>query len=346
MDAPQRSEDDASVFEPHPFLREAHAMTLAGLLPRCVFGARAAARLPPGEEAQVRVDERTRLLVWLHRQPRSPNAPLALLVHGLSGSADSHYMHGLGAKLFARGFALARMNVRNCGGSEALTPTLYCTAQSGDVAACARTLRELCGAPSVHVCGFSMGGNMVLKYGGELGAQAPAWLGSLAAISPALDPAAAQLALDEVGTNEVYRRHFLRDMLALLRRKQARFPERFDCRGLERVTSFLEWDERVTAPHFGYADAADFYRRAASRPLIPRIAVPLCVVHAQDDPFVPFAPWRDAALRPQGRFELHAPVYGGHCGFISAARARKGDRYWAEQRVCDFFVREAARMAG
>lgn len=339
-------ENGAASFEPHPFLREAHAMTLAGLLPRGLFGARAAARLPQGEAARVRVDEHTQLLVWLHRQPLSPGAPLAILLHGLSGSADSHYVHGLGAKLFARGFAVARMNVRNCGGSEGLTPTLYCTAQSGDVAACARGLRELCGADSVHICGFSMGGNMVLKFAGESAQQAPPWLTSVAAVSPALDPAAAQVALDEVGSNEVYRRHFLRDMLALLRRKQARFPERFDCRGLERVETFLEWDERVTAPHFGYADARDFYRRAASRPLIPRIAVPLCVVHAQDDPFVPFQPWRDGKLRPIGRFELHAPEFGGHCGFICASRPAAGDRFWAEQRVCDFFVREQARALG
>lgn len=336
----------ATEFEPHPCLREAHAMTLAGLLPRALFGARAKPALPAGELVLVRVDEQTRLRVWLHRQPQPRRAPVAVLVHGLSGSADSRYMLGLGAKLFARGFSIARMNVRNCGGSEELTPTLYCTAQSGDVRACAEHVRELCEATCVHLCGWSMGGNMVLKLAGEFGGAPPAWLASVAAVSPALDLKAAQVALDEVGPNELYRRYFLRDMLALLRRKEARFPDHYDSRGLERIDSFLAWDEAVTAPHFGFADAKDFYARAASRPLIAGISLPVCVVHAQDDPFVPFTPWRDPALRPRGRFELHAPMFGGHCGFIAAGRAGDSDRFWAEQRLCDFFVREQARRAG
>jgi predicted alpha/beta-fold hydrolase len=330
----------AARFEPHPLLRGAHAMTLAGLLPRGLFGARAGARLSRGSATLVRVAEDAQLLVWLHRQPGRAGAPLVVLVHGLSGSADSRYIMGLGAKLFARGFSIARMNVRNCGGSEAWSSTLYCTAQSGDVLACAERAREMCAAPRVHLCGWSMGGNMVLKLAGELGSAAPLWLCSVAAVSPAFDLKAAALALDEVGSNEVYRRYFLRDMLALVRRKEARFPARFDCRGLERLQTFLAWDEAVTAPQFGFVDAADFYLRAASRPLIPRIAVPLCVLHAKVDPFVPFAPWQDATTRPIGRFELHAPEFGGHCGFIAASRGGDDDRFWAEARLSEFFVRE------
>ncbi len=326
-------------FEPHPLLRNAHAMTLAGLLPRRVFGSHFRA-LPQGETKRVRVDAETELLVVLHRQLDRSDAPLAVLVHGLSGNADSHYMHGLGAKLFARGFHVARMNVRNCGGSEELTPTLYCTAQSGDVHAAARGARELCGAQRVYVCGWSMGGNMVLKFAAELGSEAPTWLRGVAAVSPALDLEAAQIALDDVRSNKIYRRFFLKDMLNLLRRKEVRFPQRYKSRGLERIDTFLEWDEVVTAPHFGFANARDFYSRAASRPMLPRIRVPVCVVHAMDDPFVPFAPWSDPRTRPGGRFTFFGPRFGGHCGFIAASRSEDSDRYWAEQRVAEFFARE------
>jgi predicted alpha/beta-fold hydrolase len=319
-------------------------MTLAGLIPRAFFGVRAGNGLPRGEDTSIRVDETTQLRVWIHRQGDAHEKPLALLLHGLSGSADSRYVLGLGAKLFARGFSVARMNMRNCGGSESLTETFYCTAQSGDVLAAARAAREICGASSVHICGWSMGGNMVLKCAGELGLDAPSWLTSLAAVSPAMDLEAAQLSLDEVVSNEVYRRYFLREMLGLFRRKEAAFPERYDSRGLERIDTFLEWDERVTAPQFGFADAQDFYRRGAARPLIPSVQVPLCVIHARDDPFVPFAPWSDAHLRPAGRFEFHGPAHGGHCGFIAGMRGQDGDRFWAEQRVAEFFEREEARV--
>jgi predicted alpha/beta-fold hydrolase len=109
-------------FEPHPFLREAHAMTLAGLLPRAFFGMRGANRLPPGEDTQIRVDATTQLRVWIHRQPEAATKPLAVLLHGLSGSSESRYVLGLGAKLFSRGFSVARMNMRNCGDSERMRP--------------------------------------------------------------------------------------------------------------------------------------------------------------------------------------------------------------------------------
>ena len=241
-------------------------MTLAGLIPRVVFGARGAPALPRAEVLQVRADERAQLKILIHRQPESAVRPLAVLVHGLSGSADSHYMLGLAAKLFARGFSVARMNMRNCGASEHLSETLYCTAQSGDVFAVARTVREFLEAPRVFLCGWSMGGNMVLKLAGELGRGAPAWLTAVAAVSPALDLEAAQRALDDVVSNAIYRRFFLREMLKLFKRKERVFPKLYDSRGLERIDSFLEWDERVTAPHFGFADAQDFYRRGASRP--------------------------------------------------------------------------------
>ncbi|HUR29576.1 MAG TPA: alpha/beta fold hydrolase, partial [Planctomycetota bacterium] len=206
---------DATGFEPHPFLREAHAMTLAGLLPRAFFGLRRGEQLPHGLETRVRVEARTELRVWLHAQARSHERPLALLLHGLSGSAESRYVLGLAAKLFARGFSVARMNMRNCGASEHLADTFYCTAQSGDVLAALRDAQARTGSGNVHVCGWSMGGNMVLKCAGELGSAAPAWLASVAAVSPALDLEAAQVALDEVASNALYRRYFLREMLAL-----------------------------------------------------------------------------------------------------------------------------------
>ncbi len=327
-------------FEPHPLLRDAHAMTLAGMLPRKWLDP-SFAPLARGEPLHVRVDRETEVFVWVHRQPHDSDAPLAVLLHGLSGSAESRYIHGLGARLYARGFHVARMNMRNCGGSEHLSATFYCTAQSGDVFEVARAARERCDAPRVYVCGWSMGGNMVLKLAGELADQRPPWLAAVAAVSPALDLEAAQRSLDEVVSNEVYRRFFLGQMRDLIRRKEARWPGRYSSLGLERIETFRHWDERVTAPYFGFADAPDFYRRGAARSVFERICVPVCVVHAQDDPFVPFAPWHDPDLRPRARFEFHGPAFGGHCAFISSATGR--ERFWAEQRISDFFWREEAQ---
>lgn len=321
-------------------------MTLAGLLPRPWLGAGSEA-LAGHEVLRVEVEPGTQVEVLLHRAAPGPPprpletwvpAPLVVLVHGLSGSADSGPVRGLACKLLARGFQVARMNLRNCGGTEALSSTLYCTAQSGDVLAVARAARERCDAPRVHLCGWSMGGNMVLKLAGELSAEAPPWLASVSAISPAMDLEAAQRSLDEVEGNAVYRRFFLREMLSLVRVKEARFPARFDSRGLERVATFREWDERVTAPQFGFRDADDFYRRGGARWLLGRIRIPVFAIHAQDDPFVPFAPWRDPASRPAGRFTFRRPLFGGHMSFISAGG--EGGRFWAERQVLDYLEGE------
>jgi predicted alpha/beta-fold hydrolase len=145
---------DEREFEPHPFLRDAHAMTLAGLLPRGFFGSAREKPLPRGSDTRVRVDAGSELRVWLHAQERAHERPLALLLHGLSGSADSHYVLGLGARLYARGFSVARMNMRNCGESEEHSDTFYCTAQSGDVLAALRDALARTGSECVHVCGW------------------------------------------------------------------------------------------------------------------------------------------------------------------------------------------------
>src|SRR5246127_2899218 len=157
----------ASQFEPHPLLKNGHAMTIpAALVPRRFD-------IPPAEARRFQVDTDSLLLGHCHWQPeKRRDAPVLVLVHGLEGSSDSNYMRGIAEKAFHRGFHVVRLNQRNCGGTETLTPTLYNSGMSGDYRA---VLEELAnrGFGQIFFAGYSMGGNLVAKMAGEFAGDAP-----------------------------------------------------------------------------------------------------------------------------------------------------------------------------
>ena len=167
---------EAERFEPHPLLRSGHLQTLAGSFLRRKFA------LPAAEERLFRVDGETQIKGLCHWQPgKAKDAPVIVVVHGLEGSCDSNYVRGIADKAYALGFHAIRMNQRNCGGTEGLTPTLYNSGLSGDYRA---VLTELIaeGYSGVFFAGYSMGGNLVTKMAGELGSAAPKELLGVAAV--------------------------------------------------------------------------------------------------------------------------------------------------------------------
>src|SRR3984957_21018159 len=151
-----------------------------------------------------------------HWQPDPKKCPTMILVHGLEGSSDSNYMRGTAEKAFTAGFSVVRLNQRNCGGTENLTPTLYNSGLSGDYAAVVKELIERDGLSEIFAVGFSMGGNLVLKMAGDLGADAPDELRAVAAVAPALDLAACADALAEP-RNFIYERHFVKRLKRRMR---------------------------------------------------------------------------------------------------------------------------------
>lgn len=237
--------------------------------------------------------------------------------------------------MWEAGMNVIRMNMRNCGGTERLTPTLYHSGLSGDVAAIVKTLiAEGCGA--IACVGYSMGGNMVLKYAGEMGVDAPLQLKALIGISPAADLSASSTALDQ-GINRVYQWHFLQRMKARFRSKAELFPEIYSARGLPPIRSIREYDEHIVARYCDFLGAEDYYDRAAAARVVDRIAVPTLVVHAQDDPFIILTPPTRAKMHANPHVELIEPQYGGHCAFL-ASRDQYTDSYWAERVVRAFLM--------
>lgn len=236
-------------------------------------------------------------------------------------------------KAFATGFNVLRVNQRNCGGTEHLTPTLYESGLSRDYRAILKELIEKDGLPEIFFAGYSMGGNLVMKMTGEFGARPPRELLGVCAVCPSLDLGASSKASDET-RNLLYKWHFLWCFKRRMRRKAGLFPKLHCAVGLWHLRSIREWHEAITAPACGYCDAADYYYRASALRVVDHIRVPTLILASQDDPIIPFATFRDAGIVGNPFITLVTPGHGGHCGFVS--RNGGDERFWAEQRVIEF----------
>jgi predicted alpha/beta-fold hydrolase len=129
----------------------------------------------------------------------------------------------------------------------------------------------------------------------------------------------------------------MRSLRRRIRRKAATHPELYDARDIRRVRTIRQFDERYTAPHGGYRDADDYYARASSLPVIRDIRVPSLVLHADDDPIIPSASFRDPSIADNPNVLLVVTPGGGHVGFFAGAPRAGEDRRWAENRVVEFF---------
>jgi predicted alpha/beta-fold hydrolase len=315
-------------FEPHPLLKNAHAMTIAAAYWLRSF------RLPPAEDRLFQVDAESQLLARCHWQAeKRPDVPVLVIVHGLEGSSDSNYVMGVAEKAFAAGFHVLRVNQRTCGGTEALTPTLYNSGMSGDYRAVFEELSNSDGFQRIFFAGYSMGGNLVTKMAGEYGDASPRALKGVCAVCPAIDLAACADALER-RDNFFYQRHFVTGLMSRYVRKVKLFPGRYSRNGFGRIRTVREFDDEITAPQFGYRDAQEYYEAVGAKKLVSHVRVPMMMITAQDDPFVPYSSFLRANIAQNPAIRFLAPVHGGHCGFIS--KHAGNERFWVEQRVVDF----------
>ena len=313
-------------FMPRRYLRNRHAMTLAGnFLPR-------RNNLPAPEECLFRVADDAQVLCHCHWQPQSGERPAIIIVHGLEGSSLSQYVIGTAAKAWEAGMSIVRMNMRTCGGTERLTPTLYHSGLSSDVSVVLRNIVEKKNVRRVALVGYSMGGNLVLKLAGELSANAPAELKAVAAVSPAADLAASADAMHDWG-NRIYEWKFLLSLMRRFKRKSALFPDLY--KKIARwPASIREFDHVITARYCGFSSADDYYHRAAAARVIDKIALPTLVVHAADDPFIRLLPETREKMRANPHITLLQTTHGGHCAFL--AQSNGYDGRWAERQIIHF----------
>ena len=290
--------------------------------------------LPPAADRCFQVDADSKILGHCHWQEgKDRDAPVLVLVHGLEGSSASNYMLGIAEKAWQRGFHVIRLNQRNCGGTELLTPTLYNSGMSSDYRAVFEELSSGDKFSRIFFVGYSMGGNLVTKMAGEFGDAVPKALRGAAAVCPSINLAACADELER-RNNFLYQRHFVAGLMSRYARKVELFPERYSPDGFGRIRTVRQFDDAITAPHFGYRDAQEYYEAAGAKCVIDKIRLPMLLITAQDDPFVPFEATRATGVEKNPAIVFVAPKHGGHCGFISDQSG--SERFWAEQRVVEF----------
>ena len=269
-------------------------------------------------------------------------APLLVLFHGLEGSSQSHYALSLMHGLTAAGWRGVVVHFRGCSGEPNRLPRAYHSGDSDEIDWILHRLKRDCPQRALYAAGVSLGGNVLLKWLGERGAEAARLLNGAAAVSAPVDLAACGHHLGR-GFNRVYSRHFLNTLKPTAAAMLERFPGLFDARRLRAAATVYDCDDVVTGPVHGFAGADDYWRRASSKPWLPAIALPTLVLNAQNDPFMP------AKVLPRtdevsAQVHLEFPREGGHVGFVSGSLPGKLD--WLPQRLLHFFENEAFGLSG
>lgn len=317
-----------------PLFRNRHLATIAAN-----FWPRDFSHEPYPVTAELIATEPDVRVLALHQHPGLAPAAHAILVHGLEGSHASGYMVSMAQALLKAGLSVTRLNMRSCGGSESHCRTLYHAGLTSDLASVARELHQRTRLP-LFLIGFSLGGNVVLKFAGEAGGSLAGYVAGVVGISTPIDLAACCRQMMRI-ENRIYEARFVSRLKERYRRRHQQFPDVFPINGLQRVRSVYEFDDRFTARHFGFGDAENYYRTQSSARYFPEIAVPALIVQAEDDPLIPFRVFREAGIESNLHLQLLSTRHGGHVGFLSRVRPR----FWVDQAVVSWIARQRNKTA-
>ena len=310
-------------------LRNGHLMTIVGTQrPR-----RFSILKQQSERREFQTEPNVRVVAYCHWQPDRSNHPTALIIHGLEGSSEGNYALGAASKAFDAGFNVLRYNVRGCGGTARLSLPFYHSGLTVDLHRVTSELIERDRLKDLFLIGFSMGGNQSLKFAGELNAYPPGEVKGVCAVSPPIDLESSSRSIAQ-RENWIYESRFLRSLRKTMIEKDRLFPGVYDLSHINTVRSLWEWDEFYQR-YNGFDGALDYYSKASSLPFIESIRIPTLIIHAQDDPFIPFMPFTDHRIAENPYVLLLAPKHGGHVAFCGVRRPGE-DRAWAENRAVDF----------
>lgn len=271
--------------------------------------------------------------------PGDPQSPLVLLLHGLEGSARSSYARALVHHLTGAGMQCLVMHFRGCGGRANRLSRTYHSGETGDLDRVVRWLKRHWPRRRLAAVGFSLGGNVLLKWLGEQGARAP--VDAAVAVCVPMDLAVCADRLER-GFSRLYRWRLVRGLRRKVLAKFCRRDGPLDLARVRRARGFREFDDRVTAPLHGFADAGDYYRRSSSRSFLPGVRRPTLILHAEDDPFMTSAVLPLPAEIPDA-VTLEVSPHGGHVGFVEG-RGPLGlaPGYWLEERIAAYLAMRLA----
>lgn len=261
---------------------------------------------------------------------------IAVIVHGLEGNSHRPYVLGMVRALNLAQWDAVALNLRGCSGEPNRNLRFYHSGDSNDLRSAVEHLL-LAGYRRIDLIGFSLGGNIVLKYLGEESANVNPAIATGVVFSVPCDlrSSSAQMGCP---ANRFYMIRFLRLLRHKIRLKMQQFPGEIDDADYDEIQTFVEFDDRY-APLYGFAGASDYYEKASSKPLLRHIAIPVLMVNAADDPFLPTLCYPAAEASDNPRLHLEIPRYGGHVGFVTFTA---GNSYWSESRAIDFIMGHAS----
>lgn len=315
------SQIDNPAIAPPPFcapwwLRSAHAQTIGGKLFRPDPGIalrRERIELPDGDFVDL---DHAEMPAAAPSAVPAPTAPAVLVLHGLEGSARRRYMLLTYRELMRRGLRPIGLNFRSCSGEPNRRPCFYHSGETDDLRFALHHLAGRIDGGIQGVIGFSLGGNVLLKYLGEEGAAAQARLRAAVAISVPFDLTLGAATLERGPMGRVYTGYFLRSLRPKLRAKAELLRPLVDVGAGLAARTLRHFDDAITAPLHGFRDAADYYHRSSSIHFLEGIGIPTLLLQAEDDPFLPgHALPRDAVARNPHLIPAFSKR-GGHVGFI------------------------------
>ncbi len=320
-----------------PGFRNGHVQTVYARLFRRV------APVPYVRERIITPDNDFLDLDWCHVQSSDDPSTtrdeprLAVLCHGLEGSSSGSYIVAMARAVTSAGYDALAWNYRSCSGEMNRQPRYYHSGSTDDLHTVLEHALQRKTYRHVVLIGFSLGGNLVLKYAGERGASLDPRVKRVVAFSVPCDLAAGAAALTR-GINQLYARYFMVSLIQKIDAKRHILPPALVKHDYRHIRSFQEFDDRFTAPLNGFLDAQDYWWSCSSIRFLPDIHIPALLVNARDDPFLagdclPF----ETASHSDNLF-LEVPDYGGHLGFVTRGKATDGplSLWWPEERALEF----------
>lgn len=320
-----------STYSPPPLLAGGHRQTLYSSLVRSVdFTYDESERLETPDGDFLDLDW---ALADGGSSTHNPKRKIAILSHGLEGNTHRQYMRGMAQALVRRGWDACAWNLRGCSGELNRQPASYHSGKTEDLECVVAHVLEQ-GYECVALVGFSLGGNLTLKYLGERGATVDNRICAAATFSVPVDLEGSSHRIGRL-TNWHYTQYFLRSLRQKVRQKAMRHPETVSTKPLDHVHTLRDFDDAYTAPLNGYRDASEYYGAASCKTLLGDIEIPALLVNALDDPFLSETCYPTSVAREHPYLTLEVPESGGHVGFVSFNEAGE---YWSERRAVSFLT--------
>lgn len=260
------------------------------------------------------------------------NKKIAILCHGLEGSSGSKYISGTSHILSSNGFDICAMNYRFCSGEINLTPQLYHSGFTIDLNTVIEHL--LPQYEEIYLIGFSLGGNLVLKYVGDQKFNLSSKIQAACAVSVPMNLYSSSIKMLRF-QNVLYTKRFLKTLFEKLRLKHQQFPGNFDLQHIPKVKNVLDFDEYYTGPLNGFSGAVDYYTQCSSKQFLENIEVPTLIINALDDPFLAEDCFPSSKEINNEQLTLSYPKYGGHVGFF------QNSMYcWEEEQISQFLLNQ------